>query len=103
MKNEIPKEVTEMWQEQVTSRNTSISIKDLLGKSFKPMQKTYSSKGMKKAEIVDFLVDQTEKELFAKRDETFRNVLYGECKTDKEILEVISRFIKWVDTEKRTA
>ena len=83
--------------------STTISFKDLLGKTFTPIQKTYSSKGMKKNQVVDYLVELTEKELFAKRDETFRNVLYGECRTDAEILEIIGRFIHWVDTDKKSA
>ena len=111
MKNKVPKAITEGWQEQVASRETSNDkdyaircIRATLGKDFRAIQKTFSSRGMTESEVLQFLIKETDKVLFQSEDSYVTSILqdyYKETTGSKEILEVIRNFVYWVDLDNR--
>lgn len=87
--------ISDMEKEEYMETNTYFEVKNLLGKTIAPVPRTFSSK----TAIAEYLVTETEDELFGERNNTFRNFIFNECKTDDEILEILSRFITWTDTD----
>ena len=112
MKTDIhtPKEVDKTWNEQVASRQSQPSdyifrcINELLDKDFKPIQRTFLSKGMTEAQVISYLIKETDKILFPSGECFVYNIIYDNYKEStgtKSILEIIRRFVNWQDTENR--
>jgi hypothetical protein len=107
---ETQKRINESWLEQVSSRTSPPSdyvfrcISELLDKDFKPIQRTFSSKGMTEPQAVLYLIRETDKLLFPSGDGFVYNIVYDNYKElagTKAILEILRQFVNWKDTENR--
>ncbi|MCL2756057.1 MAG: hypothetical protein FWE45_03345 [Firmicutes bacterium] len=109
-------EINEFWKEHIesldydieqTNKNLSFisrTIKELLGRDFQPITKEYSSHDMNELQNMVYLIEQTDNILFPNGEKYIAQIIkdeYDRSKGTQGVLDVINKYVKWVDITKR--
>ena len=89
------------------SRNSSNqfvenSIHELLGENFAPTTKEYSSGTMNEFQNMIYLIAETDKILFPRGEGFMATIIkeeYDRSKGTQGVLEIIRKYVNWIDTD----